>query len=167
MIRTAEHNGKISASLLARGVGASTEKVCPRCRKSLPRSEFEIRWNGHTDSYCAPCERAYNAERQRQYVRAHPELRTRIQRCNRRVKLKRFGLSLEQYEAMVEQQNGLCAICMQPPRNGRALDVDHCHKSQRVRGLLCSPCNLMIGLVAESVEHLAAMVAYLSSQRRP
>src|SRR6516164_480191 len=65
---------------------------------------------------------------------------------------KRYGIGVEKYDAMVSEQNGLCAICMRAetstnPRTGkpRALAVDHCHRSGHVRKLLCQNCNQGLG----------------------
>lgn len=56
---------------------------------------------------------------------------------------KLYGISLEEYKAMLSKQKGKCAICRKPPK-GR-LHVDHDHKTGRVRGLLCQICNLRVG----------------------
>jgi hypothetical protein len=52
----------------------------------------------------------------------------------------RTGLSVEEYDAMLKAQGGGCAICGNPPKT-RRLDVDHDHKTGKVRGLLCHRCN--------------------------
>jgi len=51
-----------------------------------------------------------------------------------------LGVSLEQYEEMLARQNGGCAICGNPPKT-RRLDVDHDHRTGKIRGLLCHRCN--------------------------
>jgi len=51
-----------------------------------------------------------------------------------------YGISIEQYEEMLDKQNGLCAICKTPPQTKR-LAVDHDHDTGEVRGLLCHRCN--------------------------
>lgn len=52
----------------------------------------------------------------------------------------KFGITPEQYDRMLADQNGVCAICERPPKN-RRLAVDHDHDTGRVRGLLCWWCN--------------------------
>jgi hypothetical protein len=85
----------------------------------------------------------------------------------RRAELKRkFGITLEQYQAMLEEQNGGCAICGQPETAIRmnkvvALSVDHNHRTGERRGLLCTACNIGIGSLAESPERLRAAIAYI------
>ena len=78
--------------------------------------------------------------------------------------LKNYGVTREQYEKMNEEQNGLCAICRNPPTGGTnktMLEVDHCHESMRVRGLLCGPCNRLLGLMGRYFKHKVAFDAYL------
>ena len=72
---------------------------------------------------------------------------------------KYFGLSLEQFDAMMIRQNGLCAVC----REEKKLYVDHCHKTQVVRGLLCNNCNLLLGHAQEERTRLEAAIRYLDN----
>jgi Recombination endonuclease VII len=76
---------------------------------------------------------------------------------------KTFGISVEDYEMMEAKQGGLCALCMKPP-SGRFqnLSVDHCHDNGRVRGLLCSNCNLALGLLKDDPELLRRAIAYVT-----
>jgi hypothetical protein len=55
----------------------------------------------------------------------------------------KYNLTIEQYQAMNEAQNGQCGICLRVPRR---LVVDHCHNTEVVRGLLCSGCNMALGM---------------------
>ena len=68
------------------------------------------------------------------------------------------GISLADYDAMRQRQNGACAICK---RSGQALCVDHCHACGKVRGLLCGKCNSVLGFCDDSPAHLLAAAAYL------
>lgn len=74
-----------------------------------------------------------------------------------------YGITLEDYEKMLESQNGGCAICGRVP-TGRALHVDHDHKTGLVRGLLCHSCNHAIGRRGfnDSSEKCLNAAAYLS-----
>lgn len=74
-----------------------------------------------------------------------------------------FGISLEQYTSILASQNGQCAICGRAQdANKKRLAVDHCHKTSKVRGLLCSPCNQAIGLFKDSVPSLQSAIQYLT-----
>jgi len=82
----------------------------------------------------------------------------------------RFGLTLEQYQAMHDTQKGLCAICNLPEttmdrRRGepRMLAVDHNHATGKIRGLLCGDCNKAIGAMREKPENFLAAVKYLET----
>jgi len=77
---------------------------------------------------------------------------------------KNYGISLEQYDEILQSQNGLCAICQCPPGNGngRYLCIDHDHSTGGIRGLLCRKCNAALGLVSDSPETLNRMIAYLA-----
>lgn len=73
----------------------------------------------------------------------------------------RFGLSLEQYDKMLKDQDYRCAICRSSSVNSKRVkrfSVDHDHKTGKIRGLLCTPCNRGIGLLGDSVQRA---VAYL------
>lgn len=56
----------------------------------------------------------------------------------------KYGITVKQYNEMLSDQQGECAICRRPPGK-RKLSVDHCHESGRVRALLCAACNRSVG----------------------
>src|SRR5271167_40528 len=71
------------------------------------------------------------------------------------IKLKnRYGITIEQFEEMLIKQNGLCAICNNLPEEGKRLNVDHDHKTNKVRALLCRNCNLLIGHANDQINLL-------------
>lgn len=81
--------------------------------------------------------------------------------AKRRYHLKRkFGLSANDYESMLVKQNGNCAICQHPPLEV-SLAVDHCHKTNKIRGLLCLRCNRGIGQFYDNAELLNRASIYL------
>lgn len=84
----------------------------------------------------------------------------------RKGNLKRYGLTVEAHAAMVQSQNGLCAICGDPPpqlggRNRTTLNVDHDHETGQVRDLLCYFCNLGLGYFKDNPDRIEAAAAYL------
>lgn len=79
-------------------------------------------------------------------------------------RLKRFGLSLGEYESMITDQSGRCAICFDRAADPTSLHVDHCHKTGRVRGLLCHSCNTGLGHFRDSVVNLSKASAYLQER---
>jgi hypothetical protein len=75
-------------------------------------------------------------------------------------RVRAYGIEIEDYHAMLEQQNGGCYICGSFP-SGRALDIDHDHKTGKVRGLLCSQHNRAIGLLNDDPELVLKVHSYL------
>ena len=69
----------------------------------------------------------------------------------------RYGLLVEQYEEMKEQQRGCCKICMKP----KPLVVDHCHETNEVRGLICQDCNKALGFLYDDPLLFDRCVLYL------
>lgn len=99
-----------------------------RCKDCPPESK---RPAPHPGPRCATCHRAW---RKRASALAH----------GRRL-LDGYGISLDEYWRLYEAQGGKCWICRVATGKARRLAVDHDHVSGAVRGLLCSPCNVMIG----------------------
>lgn len=69
----------------------------------------------------------------------------------------RYGLTLEEFDRRVKAQNGVCAVCKEAP----ATDVDHDHRTGRVRGILCEPCNGSIGLFHDDPKIIRKAIEYL------
>ena len=88
----------------------------------------------------------------------------------RRVTLEKYGLTDDTFNALFEAQNRRCAICRSDTpatskRDARFTEVnwaiDHCHKTGKTRGILCTRCNIALGMAQDDVGLLANMVAYL------
>lgn len=84
-------------------------------------------------------------------------------------RLRKYGISVSDYNKLLVQQNGVCAICREPETavkaaGTRSLAVDHCHRTGRIRALLCSQCNLAIGNLRESPLLARAAATYLEQQ---
>lgn len=75
--------------------------------------------------------------------------------------MRKYGLSLEQYDGMLEAQGGGCAICGRPARNDSSLHVDHDHATGAVRGLLCFSCNNALADFQEDRGMLRNAIGYL------
>lgn len=81
-----------------------------------------------------------------------------------RIRLKKYGLSMKQYQTMQSEQEGCCAICGIKPK---LLNVDHCHQTGKVRGLLCRHCNHMLGNAKDNGAILEAGMVYLGKHFVP
>jgi hypothetical protein len=80
---------------------------------------------------------------------------------SRQIALRKYGLTPREYNALLRAQSGVCAICGQPPAANKILCVDHDHKTDEVRGLLCNNCNTGLGMFKDRIRLLAAAIVYL------
>ncbi len=84
----------------------------------------------------------------------------------RKSSLKKYGLTLVGYDRLYNRQKGCCAICGRHQWElNRALDVDHNHKTDKVRGLLCGDCNRGLGCFKDSRGCLVKAIQYLTKYR--
>lgn len=76
----------------------------------------------------------------------------------RSIKVKSvYGLTKEEWLKLVKEHGGKCAIC----KNEEKLQIDHCHQTKKVRGLLCARCNKAIGLFKDDIDRVISAVEYL------
>ena len=115
----------------------------------------------NSQSACRECQRANVKE----WAKANP---TMVAAAKRRAALKKFGLTVEGYDALLLQQGGKCAVCGRKPGKTR-LAVDHDHEIERktgrivVRGLLCRRCNRGMGAFEWDDQVIARAITYLQS----
>jgi hypothetical protein len=159
-------------------------KQCSNCKEIKNLEFFGTRPDGKLKkrSWCKYCEKMrrqlpenVNKDKIRskalwRKIQTNPELRqTRLFKIRESKKkqpnywrkdlLKRYNLTVENYNKLVVIQNNKCKICQVLPRT--YLYVDHCHKTGIIRGLLCQKCNSGIGLLQDSVEILQKAINYL------
>jgi hypothetical protein len=130
-------------------------KRCPDCREIKPLEAFPLSRSASSGRhpYCKPC---HNARGKGTIARLYG--------TSRHYHLvRRYGISAADADRMLEEQNGLCAICTEKP----AEHVDHCHDSGRVRGLLCFNCNGGLGQFGDRVDILSRAIDYLERTRDP
>lgn len=123
-----------------RGVGVAASRACLECSKVFAY----VVASGRPPELCSP--------------------ECKVNRRRRLELLEKYGITLEEYEALWTQQRGLCAVCEGPlltRSKDRFACVDHCHTTGAVRGLLCDACNLAMGQFGDDVERLRAAVRYL------
>lgn len=100
--------------------------------------------------------------------KARPENIVRHYMAMKRFHLKRgYGMTLEQYYLMLETQGYKCLLCGQIHEevSRKRLNVDHCHRTGRVRGLLCSNCNNIIGKADDNIDLLKKAIEYLENNK--
>ena len=70
-------------------------------------------------------------------------------------------MTREAYQGMLDRQGGVCALCEAPPTPGKDLCVDHDHRTDRIRGLLCDSCNVSLGRFNDDPDLLIAAAGYV------
>lgn len=157
-----------------------TMKHCKKCNELKPLSAFgtDKRMVGGLTNSCKVCGNAYrnahrlsNPEQAKQtqdaWKKADPEKHYRMLRNS---KLKKYGLTIQEYDSLFKSQQGVCKICGETETKGRGkhketLAVDHCHTTGKVRGLLCSSCNRGLGFFFDSTDKLKNAIEYLNDNR--
>lgn len=108
--------------------------------------------------------RMNNKEKLKEYYILNKEkikLRTRVNNYK-----TQFGIDIDTYNIMLEEQNGCCAICgISILKLKKNFSVDHCHSSLKVRGLLCSKCNTVLGFVNDDINILKNCISYLKKYK--
>lgn len=137
-------------------------KRCPRCGKTKPLSEFRKRNRGHGEyqGYCRECENAYLLEWH------HRNREKRLEWVRNGHMRRKYGLEPGDYERLLEEQGGGCAICGADKDGTRRLAVDHDPLTGKVRGLLCGNCNRAIGQLGHDVPRIRRAIAYLNRSVR-
>lgn len=81
----------------------------------------------------------------------------------RQQQLQQYGISVADYDQMLQAQDGRCAICSsEVGAKGKSLAVDHCHETGAVRGLLCARCNVGLGMFQDDVARMRLAIDYLT-----
>ena len=170
-------------------------KTCPRCKVQKEDSDFGKNRSSRSglDTYCKVCRYEQNtlyrsenfakvSDYRKNYYKEHVEIekarmkeyakgvKRRFTAPENRKKLedtlgKRFNIPSGHYKEMLDQQDGVCAICQSKNKNGDYLAVDHDHSTGKLRELLCRQCNMTLGLVYEDTSILASMIKYLERHR--
>lgn len=133
-------------------------KTCAKCKATKACSEFNKRKKASDglDTWCRDCNKASCS--------AYNQSDVGQQKAHQR-NIEKYGISVEQYNKLLVDQHGVCAICHQNEKHFSRLSVDHCHETGRVSGLLCNNCNRGIGLLNDSVTQLFNAWRYLDGPR--
>ena len=145
------------------------KKAANRERMRLWRIKNKDRWDEiNARSRAKNADKIKARSRERYHATKHlkpplTEEQKLIKAKNNRVHRLRvnYGLTLEDYDKMLEEQGGVCAICGKPDPTHPNLAVDHCHITGKIRGLLCRVCNPAIGALGDDVDSLRKVIAYL------
>ncbi len=141
-------------------------KRCSRCGELKSEDEFYLRKDKgivRRRPQCTKCVLEIRAQWYKRHVEADP-CGVALRRRQRHL-LEKYGLSLEVYQRMLDEQGGKCAICgYKSPV--KPLSVDHDHANGKIRGLLCAWCNTTLGQVNDNVETLRKMIKYVQHHKR-
>ena len=130
-----------------RAAWLATNPVCQRCGKPIPESRHR------NVKYCSPeCKKR---EMDARWRASSPHYNRQYH----------YGISPEQYEAMMTAQGGVCAICRRPEWKGKGNrpHTDHDHVTGQFRGILCGPCNNGLGMFGDDPARLRAAITYLEA----
>lgn len=160
---------------------------CSKCKELKPCSQYN-KYSTISRGYsyaCKECTKLYthrqdvrerrlkyhreydkiNWEKKKEYRKQHThEASERSKKHHFKVS---YGLELEDYDRMLLDQNGKCAICGTSSPSGKynRFYIDHCHRTGKVRGLLCNTCNFALGAFKDSVENLQNAIKYLINDK--
>jgi len=144
----------------------SLMRKCNRCHQLTKIKDFFVRNKKRKlyASYCKSCFLKINSEYKKKNPLLKKEISKREYQKNKRKYIdshykRRYGISYDSYDNLVKKQNGICSICNQKPKT--KLFIDHCHKSGKIRDLLCGNCNRMIGESKECIQTLLNAIKYL------
>ena len=147
-------------------------KKCVKCGKDKKLADFykdsKLK-NGYT-SYCKDCHKIYNKlwrekntywkQRLKDYKKTPAGQLTTL-----KTRVKKFGITVEDYYELKEKQNGRCAICGGKDVANRDLAIDHNHQTGTVRGLLCVHCNCLLGNAKDDIYTLQCAIDYLMTHK--
>lgn len=148
----------------------SVMKVCCKCRLDLPVSSYTL-CASHSDGMqrvCKGCARVAFLS----YKERHPKRRAatvkrwkkeNAEHVRESRRGRQYRMTPGQYAEMTKEQNDSCAICHKHRDAccGQTLNVDHCHITGKIRGLLCKKCNLLLGHIDDRLDLLRNMTAYM------
>lgn len=140
-------------------------------RDALSRDESLRRAVENKRAYYQRNREAILAKRRAMYYDPHNGYAARLNAIKRSSHLRmRYGISHKDYEAMMEAQGHQCAVCGAKDSGtakSKFFDVDHCHETGKVRGLLCRKCNVTAGVLEKNRDLIAKIEAYIASHKEP
>lgn len=144
-------------------------KYCPSCQRLLELTCFStMKVRTGIASHCKECSNTKAKERNSRpeniEKRASKYARDKHQQRDKHLR-KRFGITLLDYNSLLEQQHGVCAICGKTDKR-KSLAVDHDHITGQVRGLLCGRCNPALGFILENSNYANQLIKYIERHKQ-
>lgn len=121
---------------------ATANRPCSRCNTGVRH----VSSKGAVNSWCHPCRVEARIPRKRLYTSNSLK--------------KSYGITIDEFDAMLDGQGGVCKLC---GHNDRKFVADHCHITGRFRGVLCHPCNVALGILGDNVAGLKRAYEYVQA----
>lgn len=144
-------------------------RICERCKTTKPLDQFAL-VKGVAGEVCKSCkreERAFKRQENELDYLVNGELPTKLTKKRKATPdqhLQRtYGITLEDKVRMLAEQQDSCAVCFIPLLPSTAV-VDHCHYTGKLRGILCTHCNLLLGHAKDQPQILRNAAEYLVSR---
>lgn len=141
-------------------------KVCSSCKLEKAKKAFSKNKNKKDglQAWCKDCTNKYQkAWREEDPEKAYKAIRKWKRNNPGRALPVGLTLTLEEYNKILDEQQGVCAICQREDPNQR-LSIDHCHTTVQIRGLLCSKCNCGLGFFEDNIKVLERAISYLRGE---
>lgn len=155
-------------TLAGRQLAEEGKKYCPTCKQVKNLSEFStMKTRSGVASHCKKCTsewgKKYGKTNEGRQKRKALYQKHKEKQLDQKMR-KKFGISLQEYEVMLDKQGRKCMICGRTPEeNGKALAIDHDHKTGKNRALLCSSCNICIGFIEKNALNISKIATYLTT----
>ena len=129
-------------------------RVCRGCKETKLPDEFNKKWSRY---FCIKCYHKMGND----WSQKNPE-KSSVHKRNHHLE-KKFGMTQADFESMLSEQGGVCAICSTELKDKRGYSphIDHCHSTGVVRGILCLNCNTGLGLFKDDIETMKFAILYL------
>lgn len=136
--------------------------MCRSCYERWLRNnnlEFRKRQNGNTKQWYK--EHPEAREKYSERRKTDPQLRERDYHIKRQNRLRKLGMTENDYDKLLIFQNNCCAICGRNFNDVGAIHLDHNHKNNKPRGMLCSRCNNGLGMFEDDINMFSKVIKYL------
>lgn len=146
--------------------------VCSKCSVVKPIEEFRIRKDSPSNTRrkeCNDClklyaKKDYRKNKEKRNAYAKERLKKYPEKVRNEKYKRAYGISLDDYNDLLKGQKNKCKICgtKNPTGTHKHLVVDHCHETNKIRGLLCGRCNAGIGFFNDDLKLIKKAIEYLN-----
>lgn len=145
-------------------------KTCSRCKEEKIASEFYASRNKKDGlhPWCKPCTKERNRtwlqnNKEKAYIKNKQWRKENKDHCRNKAYVELYGITIEEYNQILSEQGGVCAICKEEGRPH--LHVDHNHDTREIRGLLCRKCNSGLGFFNDNPNLTQKATEYLNRRK--